>query len=485
MIHSLLWSVFIINFLSLVLAFSPGFAQDSPQLQAQAYVLTPWSKVQKLVIEKLARPMELDRAVPALQAQFAGEAWTLKNLQFRAISLGLKVQPLSENLFRVSGTWDVSFAVGSMQTSGTKVIGALTVSYSLGCTEVSARNQSVSMSFDLNLAGDSTQGTFNRLPVRSQESLILWPPGSWWLQKPQCQGPRGLSEVVQGNLENYFRNPEAFQNMIGQYLNEQIQHSLAQIDLSQKFPTPFGELEVLDHYIFPGKGVYSSALWRTAAPHGIDMSYSFPHLDQAPEMRTKQSLLVPRIAIVKSLEELIKKNLSSQVYDFRQSHDFQKILNSRTKQLFAWPDLRKIDRSGAFPVVCKSVRVFGLSGGTSEVRFLWRLGCQLYVQRAGSSLPYLDFTMEVESILTSRPENTGWSLASRLRSFQQEMNPQYVKRFRPNDRYPRSSLEKGIRSQVGLSFGQLSQEFSGRKELESFGGLLLMTSPDLGIFLVR
>ncbi len=282
---------------------------------------------------------------------------------------------------------------------------------------------------------------------------LHWPAGSWAISTIKCQGPAGLDQQLQDELENELKTAEPLLPTLQAGLEQTLQTNVNLLVQKLKLPTaltvPGAPLPLLltfkNFQSMPsGLLVFGNLNW---AGNNVGQMTPLP-LTRVPT-QIKDSHVPVILTPTEGWSELIRAELAaappSQRLSLNQLPAFQSLLSHRLQQFFAWPDLLKYKKNDPFSAVIQSPTLGKLQWTTTGTLAM-ELKTSAWIQsvRAGQKWNYLHATTQGSaSFIPQLSEGVFKIKAQALpTNLTYTFGEDYIKTFQPSTRISSSVTTK-------------------------------------------
>lgn len=164
----------------------------------------------------------------------------------------------------------------------------------------------------------------------------------WSVGSVQCEGIGGLGDEIATEIKGALSNPQIFKEMIKNLLAEQMRFRIQGL-WGDLISDTSRELTVTGIKQPSARGVIILAQMTTKRASFINLPYI-----QEDKLSTVHPQFLMSVRGFESILEDKVKDLAPQNYNLQEVSGFKKLMKSRIKQLFAWPDLRRFSSSHPF-----------------------------------------------------------------------------------------------------------------------------------------
>ena len=433
MIHTLLWSVFFLVLLS------PKASSGADNLPF--YVYQSWTQVQELFQIALQSPVDLAMAIPP-QVHSTQDG----NLEIKEEGV-LRIETLPNKTSK--SVWEleelklksealVTLYLPRIRLQGLYREGPLRLHVHMECQSLEARMDSVEINLNL-ISGEGV--SFNLLPLRVV---------GWGFSKAEAQRSFSMSEPVCWDI----RTGRRYSGLSTFVRNQLLDRLLVFLETQAKSPQDslwrgwetalFEKVQrKVSSRIFSGQENSAGELMESSNLKSVDFYF---------QKHRGLYLFNPEFSMGKLFSSLPSQNM-------KEIPEFARLLNSRAKQLWIWPDLRYVQKELPIDLKCKTTALS--LGPTTPVNlkldsltFNLSLQCTLWVNRSSEQVPYLDFFY---SLALNWRAQTGFQVVN-ISKGEGRLREDYSRRFRPNPRFPAQTLTDNIRSGLVSKIGRLNQD---------------------------
>lgn len=297
---------------------------------------------------------------------------------------------------------------------------------------------------------------------------LEWPINSWQVEPITCYGPKGFADVVQQEIQSQLSTAEPFRGLLKDkaysYMNDKVKDLFKDLKMPATLyqsPVINSEFAITELEKVIPQGLFFKGSISTA----ISGSRQDPVVRMIPEEiwlenldQEKPWIFLPQAGVqqvinkVASRPEWITTSLNAVA-------GFRKLLKSRFRQFFIWPDLWNFKKNATFTLMSTAVTPPTLQlarDSSSTGKFQADLQSWVYANRDEEVVRYLSVRTQVKGEVSVEIADSNlvlnWSNAEIKPKIQ--MDAGYVKKYRPSTRIAEGILSLAVNS--SLSKGQFS-----------------------------